>query len=216
MQNLADQRHTPPHSRERGLLRVAVVLGALALPVLCATGCGGSGESRAGSGGSASAPASAAGAPSTPAAKTPAAGSSTASDTPQPVGSSAPTAPTSKAAMLATANALCARRSKEIAAIPDGGDSLQAIGSAASRRAAIERRALDELSALTPPDGIARDYGKLIADDALALQRTLRLSAAAKANDAEAVRSAKAASETGQLRLLVIAARTGLRGCSTG
>jgi len=91
---------------------------------------------------------------------------------------------------------------------------LPALAEVAHRRAAIERRALNELEKLTPPADVAAGYRKLIASDRLALREIVKLGARAQAGDAAGVRLAKAKVEGGGLRLLLTANRARLKYCA--
>lgn len=188
-------------------------MAAVLVPaVIFVSGCGGGSGEHNTSGAAATATsagqspaATTATAPSVPAASAPA------TSTSAPTGTSAKSS--AQPAAIAGADAICARRNKELASVSGAGSSLQAVASAASRRAAIEQRALGELEQLTPPSEVAGDYRAVLAFSKSVLERTTKVEAYARSNDAAGVSSARA-SDKGWLRLLFSAARAGLRDCS--
>jgi hypothetical protein len=110
-------------------------------------------------------------------------------------GSAAPGASGQKAlsGVLAEADAICVRRHGELSALAVKGSGQQA----SAHRAAIEQRALAELSALHPPAKVARAYRQMLDSSRIAL------SGASKAGG------------QGQFRLLVAAVRAGVKHCAT-
>jgi hypothetical protein len=115
---------------------------------------------------------------------------------------------------LAAAEAICARRSKELAGIPLAGANLPAVAAAARRHAAIQQRALSELEQLTPPGKDAAAYRTLIADEQAALLQVVKLGERAQSGDSAAARAARTKIEVGGLRLLVAASRAGVKRCA--
>jgi hypothetical protein len=117
--------------------------------------------------------------------------------------------------VVAQADAICTRRNHELTSVPIGGGALAATASAASRRGAIEQRALTELGKLTPPASAANDWKKLISVSKDSLDHVLELAKDASSNDHEGVSRELAASGGPQFRLLVAAVHTGTRACSS-
>lgn len=117
-----------------------------------------------------------------------------------PTGSAAPSATAGSAAVnpggqklsgaLAQADAICVRRHGELSALSAKGSD-QSTSTISAQRAAIERRALAELSVLQPPAKAARAYRQML----------------------DYSRLAKPGGQ-GQLRLLVAAVRAGVEHCA--
>lgn len=143
-------------------------------------------------------------APSPGASSTPAASSA-------PAASSPSTAAAAATGTIAAADAICSRRNGELAAI-SGPASAGAVGSAESRRVAVERRALDELAKLEPPRSGALSYRRVLVYSQVMLKRAEALSAPVAATDAHGSPLAKAPIK-GQMRLLAAASRAGMRDC---
>ena len=150
----------------------------------------------------------------------PASGATSNGTTPAPAGSGAPASGATSAAspgVIAQADAICARRNSELATINASSEHLSAIASASSRSAAVEQRALGELTRLKPPANVAHDYHQVLAFSAVAAERLTKLSQRARSKDLAAVLATKAAYAKGlkaQLRLLVAANRAGLKDCA--
>jgi hypothetical protein len=124
-------------------------------------------------------------APSAPTPPSSASPTSTAGSAPaNPAGQKAPSG------VLTDADAICVRRNRELSALPANDAGRQA-----SARAAIERRALAELSALRPPASDALAYRQVL----VATRMTLG--------------HASKAGGQGQLRLLAAAVRAGVKHC---
>jgi hypothetical protein len=115
---------------------------------------------------------------------------------------------------VATADAICARRNRELAGISEAGEGLPARAAAARKRATVQQRALGELERLTPPASIAGEYRELIDVDRVELQKLVRLRERSQAGDAEGVRLVTSQIGSKRLRLLVVGTRIGLRDCS--
>lgn len=96
---------------------------------------------------------------------------------------------------LAEADAICVRRHSELSAL-SAKSSGQPTSKVSAQRAAIERRALAELSALKPPAKVARAYRKMLDDS-----RIVAGSAAKPAGG-------------GQLGLLFVAVKVGVKHCA--
>jgi hypothetical protein len=115
----------------------------------------------------------------------------------------APSSPKASSAIV-QADAVCARRDSELGATPFVGSSARPDKGTLTKRAAIERRALAELATIEPPVAVAAVYGRVLAANRLALRRTL----------ADVKRDGSAsASHPGQLGLMVMAIRAGLKHC---
>jgi len=116
--------------------------------------------------------------------------------------------------MVAQANAVCARRNRELKAVTPPGTSLSGILAAASRRGAIERTALSRLVRLSPPAALAGEWRTIVLETAAALRRTMALERlAGTGTGANAVRE-KALLNKPQLHLLLAAAKAGIKQCS--
>jgi hypothetical protein len=187
----------------------------MALSTFVFSGCGGGEEpgSRPAAATSSSASASTstqASAPSTTA-PAPAAGASTTGQvtTSSPPGASSQ--PTGQSA--ARADAICVKRNRELKRAPIVGGGMSVLASNASRRATIEREALAELSALTPPAGVAEPWKTMIEQTRATLAEVTKLASAAHAGDDAAVTRAISAATRPRLRLLASAANAGAKHC---
>jgi hypothetical protein len=116
--------------------------------------------------------------------------------------------------MIAEANAICAQRNTELKATIHPGASLRTILAATSRRAAIERKALSELTRLVPPKVIAAEWRAIVLSTAGALQRTITLERIAARTDRASVARQKTLLNKPQTRLLLSATRAGVKQCS--
>ena len=116
--------------------------------------------------------------------------------------------------MIAQANAICARRNRELSATTPPGMSLREIVGTTPRRAAIERSALSQLIRLRPPASIASAWRTIVLATAASLRRTKALERYAKASDSRSVSRQKALLNKPQLNLLLTATRAGVKQCS--
>lgn len=116
---------------------------------------------------------------------------------------------------VAQADAICLRRNHELAGVPIDGGALAATATAASRRGAIEQRALGELGKLTPPARLAGDWKKLISASRDSLEHVLELAKDASSNDRKGATRQLAASGGPQFPLLVAAVHAGTRDCAS-
>jgi len=181
--------------------------------MLLVAGCGGS------SGGTASTSASQTGASVAAQSQPAGVAATTASSAQAPAQATTPSSATTGASSrthpaIAAANAICARRNHELTAVPEGGTDVHALLAASRTRAAIEERALGELEKLTPPSGIAKQYGELVAFYKQALLKIVKVGERAEAGDAAGARRARERADVNPLRLLVLTIHTGLRDCS--
>lgn len=116
---------------------------------------------------------------------------------------------------VAAANTICDVTSHRLSNTPMAGvDNLPALAVTAQRRAAIERRALRELTRLTPPADVAVNYREVLAHGKLVLQRLTKLAQLARAGDASGARAAKTEAEKISFKMLVSVARSRLKYCS--
>lgn len=90
---------------------------------------------------------------------------------------------------------------------------MSALANNASRRAAIERSALAELSALPPPAGAAKQWKTMLEQTQAALVEVTKLAEAAHAGDSAAATRAITASAKPQLVLLAAAVNAGAKHC---
>jgi hypothetical protein len=116
--------------------------------------------------------------------------------------------------MPVQADAICARRNRELKATTPPGASLREILGATSQRAAIEKKALSELIRLTPPSKLAGEWRTIVLATAAALRRTVTLERYAGASDSASVVRQKALLNKPQLSLLAAAVRAGIKQCS--
>ena len=123
-------------------------------------------------------------------------------------------APLSAAGSRAQADAICARRNRELRGARPTGAGLAGTAEAASRRAAIEWRALAELSALSPPAGAAARWKSMIDQTEIARSEVAGLADAARKGDREGVTKKINPSAKTQFRLLAAAGDAGVRHCT--
>jgi hypothetical protein len=112
------------------------------------------------------------------------------------------------------ADAICVRRNRELKGAPLAGAGMAATASDAARRAAIEQRALAELSALSPPAGVAAQWKTMVEQTRLAGDEVAKLAEAARTGQVDEVTRDLAAATRPPLRLLVAAAKVGARHCT--
>jgi hypothetical protein len=184
------------------------VLAAIAMATLLVSGCGGGSSSSGTTGGSqvGASPDS----ESQPAAPVTTA---TPAQT-QTVTTATTAAPPTTQSAVATANAICARRNRELTAAPEVGADMPALLAASRKRAAIEERSLGELEKLKPPADIAKRYNDLLVLYKQALLKVVKVGEHANAGDAAGAARAREQAGVKPLRLLVLTAHTGLRDCS--
>jgi hypothetical protein len=148
-------------------------------------------------------------------------GSNRAGSTTKTASSAATTAPSTNARQSAAgstpvvrAEAICARRNRELSAIARPGASLVEIVGSATRRAAIPRRSLSELERISPPTSIAADWKTILAATERALQATEKLAHSSGPTDLASLRNQIALIGKPQIRLLLTATKVGLRHCA--
>jgi hypothetical protein len=117
---------------------------------------------------------------------------------------------------LSRANAICARRNDELrSASPPAGSSVGAILAGSSRRALIERKALEELHKLTLAKSAQGDWQDVLAGSEAALRTTQELAHAAGATSKQAIQRQIALINKPQLGLLASAARAHVNRCAS-
>jgi hypothetical protein len=196
--------------RATGMTRAGACAPALIVATAFIVGCGGgSGKARASV--TVTAPSQSAIQPA-PSADAPASSTSQSAAAGSPSSSSRAKGAPAATGTIAGADAICARRNRELAAISGSGASADATGGAESQRVAIERRALGELAKLKPPASVLLGYQRVLIYSEVMLQRAEQLSKSPTATDAKGTPLAKAAIK-GQLRLLAAAGRAGLKDC---
>jgi hypothetical protein len=121
--------------------------------------------------------------------------------------------PQGAAQIRARAAAICTRRNHELKSAPLAGGGLSATASNASRRAAIERQALTELGALSPPPGAVAQWKAMIDQTKVVLAEVVKLAAQVRAGDREGVTRQIGKSNL-QFRLLVAAAHANVGRCA--
>jgi hypothetical protein len=117
----------------------------------------------------------------------------------------------------AQADAICLRRHQELVATPLDPKTagISEILVASARRAAIERRAADELGRLTPPPGLARDWRRFLSYNRAQLRAALKLRNEARADDIDGIRSGSSAAANLEFHLLAFASRVGASHCAS-
>jgi hypothetical protein len=111
----------------------------------------------------------------------------------------------------ARADAICVKRNHELERAPLAAGS--PLASNAARRAAIEREALAELNALSPPAGKAKPWRTMIEQTNKALADATKLADAARAGNAGELARELTATTSTQFRLLVACADVGAKHC---
>ena len=184
---------------------------------LCAallSGCGGGHEEpgsrpATGSSASSSAPSNASAPASGTSAATRAAPAAKASASAQSTGSASADA----SQFRAGAEAICLKRNRELSRTPLDAGSLPATASNASQRIAIERRALSELGALSPPSRKATRWKAVIDQTERVLAVEVKLATAARAGDGDGVTRQIELSENPQFRLFAAATNADVGRC---
>jgi hypothetical protein len=197
--------------------RASVLMGlAGALCAVALAGCGGSTEEP---GSRPVATASNSSTSSTPntSSSTPAAAPPTTGATPAPATTVATqatgAAPQSAAPTGARADAICVKRNNELKGAPLDAGSLSAIASTASRRASIERNALAELNALSPPTGKTKPWKMLAEQTNEVLANATKLADAARAGNADETTRELAAATRTQFGLIAAGVNVGAKHC---
>jgi hypothetical protein len=129
-------------------------------------------------------------------------------------GGSTAASPSANPNAIAQANAICARRNRELAKSTPPGASLREIVGSASRRAKIQRAALAELQTLTPPGAVAREWRLMLADTAAALHGTEHLAQLAGRQGSAGLAHETKLLDKPRLGLLLAGSRAGAKRCS--
>jgi hypothetical protein len=128
------------------------------------------------------------------------------------------TAPRSSSAsgaarLIAKADAICRQVNHELAAGPQRLEGPQ-IAVTALHNAALERRAVAELSRLTPPGALARDWRQIIAYRQSLAEALAKLGHYAKANDVQRMLALSTSKKQAHQKLSKLASRAGFKDCS--
>lgn len=115
--------------------------------------------------------------------------------------------------LIARADAICRRLNAQIKANKQSSLRLNEIARFAPRNAALEATALKELSKLTPPASIARDWHQVIAYRRTLMEELVKLGRYAKANNARAIHKLAASKKRVHQKLLATATRNGFKDC---
>lgn len=122
--------------------------------------------------------------------------------------------PTTKPDGFASADAICARRNRELVGISKAGASVRAILAKAPQSVAIQKRALEELHGLVPPQRVARDWHRVITETNAALRTTERLAHSSGKSEKVMKRQIARIDDT-QLGLLAAGVRVGAKECES-
>ena len=132
-------------------------------------------------------------------------GSSSASSTP---GSSL-----ARSAFIARADAICKRLNAEIAKVKPKSRSLPEIARVAPIHAAVEQAAVSELSQLTPPASIAREWQQLVSYRRALATELAKLGRDAKTMSSASIRALTASKLRVHKQLLAAGAQAGFKDC---
>lgn len=130
-----------------------------------------------------------------------------------PLPSGDPPSP-SQARLIARADAICRQLNTEIIATKLANLSAREIARGVPRNAALEQRALTELSKLRPPASIARSWRQVIAYRTTLMEELVKLGRDAKANDAAGIQTLTASKKRVHGELSTTARRAGFKDCS--
>jgi hypothetical protein len=115
--------------------------------------------------------------------------------------------------LIASADAICRRFNKELT----GASRPQAskVARTAPRNAALEQRAVAELSKLTPPASLARDWKQIIAYRRTLAEELVTLARDAKADNVQGMQALAASKKRVHDELTKLAAHDGFTDCSS-
>jgi hypothetical protein len=116
--------------------------------------------------------------------------------------------------LIARADTICRGLDTKRAAVNPANLSMREIARFAPPRAALEQAAVTELSKLTPPASIARDWRQVIAYRTTLTKELFKLGSDAKVNDAPGIRALAASKKLVHQKLLTVATRDGFKYCS--
>jgi hypothetical protein len=119
--------------------------------------------------------------------------------------------PLTRAELTAKANAICRTVTAKLASKPV--NSQQAIARVAPELASFEQAALTELSKLTPPAQLEKDWKTFVAGAQTLAEDTVKLGEYAKANNLKSAHGLISSSETVQQQMVATAKRDGLTDC---
>src|SRR5665811_446099 len=167
---------------------VTGLLGTLAISLLVA-GCGGGSSNAPGSGATVSAAAS------------------------TQAASGQPTVTADDARLIASADGICRRFNAQLTG--ESRAQTSDIARTAPRNAAIESRAVGELSKLTPPASLASDWSQILAYRRTLAQELVVLAQDARAGNAAGMRALAASKKKVRNELSRLAARDGFKDCTS-
>lgn len=114
---------------------------------------------------------------------------------------------------IASADAICKRIDGELAAAKPAGSSLKDTISVVSRHAAIERKGLSELRALTPPASLARPWHLLLGYRGRLARELTILLRDTKSRNVAAIRALRVSKRRAHLALRVLAKHAAFQDC---
>ncbi len=116
--------------------------------------------------------------------------------------------------LIGMADTICKRLDTKLATVNPANLSAGEIARFAPPRAVLERTALAELSKLTPPASIARDWGQVIAYRRTLMEELFKLGRYAKIDDTSGIRALAVSKKRVHQQLLAVATRDGFKYCS--
>ena len=133
-------------------------------------------------------------------------------------GAAASTRPSGSSAasqLIARADAVCKRLNNEIAATPPGmQDSPLKLSRNALQHAALERKAVSDLSRLTPPASLAHDWAQILADTRRLAAELTTLGRYWKLDEKQRISALGASKKHIHTELSAIASHDGFKDCS--
>lgn len=145
------------------------------------------------------------------------------SSSPKPTGTAANEGPTQTRApghssgspsVIVKADAICRRLNNELTAAPPRGVEASQIARSAPHNAALEQRAIVELTRITPPTALAGDWRQMIAYRQTLADDLLKLARYAKANDAVSMQALAVSKKRAHQKLSELATRDGFNDCA--
>jgi hypothetical protein len=122
--------------------------------------------------------------------------------------------PLSRSELIARADAICLRLNNELAATAAKSVGMREIARVSPRHAALEQTAVMELSKLTPPASIARDWRQIVAYRQTLAEELALLGRYAKVKNARSVRALAVSKKHLHRQLTTVATRDGFKRCS--
>ncbi|HEY5194245.1 MAG TPA: hypothetical protein VIJ39_10295 [Solirubrobacteraceae bacterium] len=123
--------------------------------------------------------------------------------------------PLAASQLVAKADSICARLNTELAAAKDVVQNQEDVVRVAAQRGALEQRAIAELSKLTPPSSIAKDYEQIVTARQALLEQTKKLGEEAAAGNVSAEAPVSAATTSVVREMGEAAQRSGFGACGT-